>query len=158
MVSRTSISPLEIFASKIRLFSLVSRGEIDILAIRRPRKLIHPVVELRQQVFGRLCGAVVEEEAEFVAFVAGAELAAPREVFAVGGVGGVEVAAFGCADLHRLGCGVGEVEGEDVGVGADGGLGVEVLSECQFLGVGREGESAAALEGEGRDVVGIVGR
>ena len=54
--------------------------------------------------------------------------------------------------------GIGEVEGEDVGVGADGGLGIEVLSECEFLRVGGDVESTAAFEREGRDVVRIVRR
>ena len=98
-----------------------------------PNKLVHPAIKIPQYVLDRLCRAVVEDEAEFVAFIARPRLRTPGEIFAVGRVGGVEVAAEGRAYLHRLGLGVGEVESKDVGVGADCRLGVEVFSEGQLL-------------------------
>jgi hypothetical protein len=129
-----------------------------VLRIIDPRKLIHPIIKLRQQILDRLRRAVVEHQPELVALVAGPRLRAPRDVLAVGRVGGVEVAARRGADLDWLGRHVGQIQRKDAGAGADGRLRVEVLSEGQFPGVGRKGEAAAAFEREGRNVVGIVGR
>src|SRR5206468_3901080 len=45
---------------------------------------------------------------------------------------------------------------KDVGIGGAGRLGIEVFGEGQFLGVGRDGETAAAFEREGRNVAWVV--
>src|SRR4051812_28892169 len=75
-------------------FAFVARSEVDRMRIDwSPREFIHPVVELRQQILDGLRFAVVEHQAKLVAFVARAGLGAPGDVLAVGGVGGVEVAA-----------------------------------------------------------------
>ena len=89
--------------SKKRTLASDTRSEIDFLGIRRPCKLIHPIFKLRQQILDCLCRPVVNHQPELIALVAGARLGAPRQVFSVGRVGGVEVAAERSAHLHRTG-------------------------------------------------------
>ena len=142
-------------------FAFMTRCEENLRRERagKPHKFIYPVIEIRQYVFDCLCCAVIEDEAEFVAFVAGAGLGAPGDVFAVGGVGGGEVAAGRGAEGYRLRRWVGEVEGEDLRADADGLHGVDIVSEGELPGVGRECAAAtAALQRKGWNVVGIVGR
>src|ERR1700722_19552881 len=92
---------LDVEEVKIR-FTARTTCKRDLLRTFAPCELVDPILKIRQKVFCRFGDAVVEKKAEFVTFVAGAELAAPGKVFSVGRIGGVEVAAWGCADFDRL--------------------------------------------------------
>ena len=99
----------------------------------RPCNLVHPILKLRQQILDRLRRPVINHQPEFIALVSGARFRAPRQILAVGRVGGVEVATQRRANLHWLCCRIGQIQGEDVGIGTDGRLRVKVLGEGQFL-------------------------
>src|SRR5271157_4025241 len=93
--------------------SRISAGEIEHLGVRRPRKLIHPILKLRHHIFDPHRRAVIEYQPEFIALIATAGLRAPGYVLSIGRVGRVEVAARRDADRYRLRRRIGQVEGED---------------------------------------------
>src|SRR6185437_5311636 len=105
--------------------------------VGRPGELVDPAVELRQHIANLFGLAIVENQAEAVAFVSGSGLGTPCDVATVGRVAGRVVPARRGRDLHWFRVGVVKTQGEDVDVGADGGIGDGLFFKCDFLPVRR---------------------
>ncbi len=139
--------------------AFLSRRIKDRLRVRRPRKLIHPVIMLRQQIsdcFGR---AVIQHQPEFIALVTGPRLRTPRQILPVWRVSRIEVAAGRSRDFRRLRRRIGQVERVDLRADGEGRFGIGVLGVGQLLRIGRNSAPAApALQRKRRDIMRIVRR
>ena len=116
------------------VLSLISCRYENLVGIgRSPNKLIHPTVELWQQILHSLRRAVVEHQPELIALVAGAGLRAPGQVLAFGRVGGVEIPARRSRHLHRLCRRVRQIERINLRAGAGRRLRIRILGKGQLL-------------------------
>src|ERR1039458_2599543 len=132
--------------------------ENDLLGTLPPSKLINPVIKLRQQILDRLRRAVIQHKPELISLIPGPRLRTPRQIFSIRRVGRREIAARRSAHLHRLRRSVGQVKREDIGIGAYGRLGIEILSKRQLLRILRKGKPTTPTQRKRRHVMRIVRR